>query len=317
MRRTGPSCARAMTAAMMAFLAAAASRAVAGDDAKDSPDARFTVSGQVLDPDGRPVAGARVSVTPLADEKASRQPRATSGADGRFTFSVTRPEVPPMLDWAAVRGLVQVIAEADGFAPAWSDRGEGTSGKPAVLRLARDDVPIEGTIADLEGRPVVGAKVRPTAVAAGIRDGLDTFLAGLPRQSAAVPVYQPRLPLAPDPAAGLAGRADDRRPGPLPPDRRRPRADGQPRGRGPVDRDADDPRADPPRSRPQAGRPDVADLSHAVRDGDERARSSTVATSTTWPARRGRSRARSPTATRAGRSPMSSCAPSSPIMRRT
>ena len=127
------------------------------------------------------MAGARVSVTPLADEKASRQPRATSGTDGRFTFAVTRPEVPPMLDWAAVRGLVQVIAEADGFAPAWSDRGEGTSGKPAVLRLARDDLPIEGTIADLEGRPVVGANVRPTAVADGSPHGLDAFPRGLPR----------------------------------------------------------------------------------------------------------------------------------------
>ncbi len=80
-----------------------------------------------------------------------------------------------MPDWFDARRRIQVIAEAAGFGPAWSDAGEGTSGSPVVLRLASDDVPIEGTIADLEGRPVAGAKVRPTMVAAGTPNGLDAF----------------------------------------------------------------------------------------------------------------------------------------------
>jgi hypothetical protein len=44
------------------------------------------------------------------------------------------------------------------------------------LRLARDDEPIEGTLADLEGRPLAGVKVYPLSLAAGIPTGLDAFI---------------------------------------------------------------------------------------------------------------------------------------------
>jgi hypothetical protein len=165
-----------MTAAALALLAAAGIRVVAADDPKDKANARYGVNGQVLDPDGRPVAGAKVYLRPLADDRAEQQPRTTTGTDGRFALSVARSELHPMPDWFDARRRIQVIAEAEGFGPAWSDEGEGTSGGPVVLRLARDDVPIEGTIADLEGRPVAGAKVRPTMLAAGIPNGLDAFL---------------------------------------------------------------------------------------------------------------------------------------------
>jgi protocatechuate 3,4-dioxygenase beta subunit len=164
-----------MTAAALALLIGVGARAAA-DDLKDKVGPRYTVSGQILDPDGRPAAGAKVYIIPLADEMALRRPRVTTGADGRFTLSVTRSELPAMPDWFDARRRIQVIAEAAGFGPAWSDEGEVTSGGPVVLRLARDDVPIEGTIADLEGRPVAGAKIRPTVLAAGVPKGLDAFL---------------------------------------------------------------------------------------------------------------------------------------------
>jgi 5-hydroxyisourate hydrolase-like protein (transthyretin family) len=164
-----------IAAAMALPLLVAAGFRAAADDPKDKASARYEVKGHVLDPDGRPMAGARVYLRPLADGQAERQPRATTGADGRFSLPVARSELPPMPDWFDARQRIQVIAEAPGFGPAWSDAGEGTSGSPAVLRLASDDVPIEGTVADLEGRPVAGAKVRPTMVAAGIPDGLDAF----------------------------------------------------------------------------------------------------------------------------------------------
>ncbi len=88
--------------------------------------------------------------------------------------------------------MIQVFAEAAGFGPAWTDPGEGISGRPVVLRLERDDVPIEGTIADLEGQPVKGAKVRPVLLAAGFPNGLDAFFEayrGSPFQTA----YNPQL----------------------------------------------------------------------------------------------------------------------------
>jgi protocatechuate 3,4-dioxygenase beta subunit len=159
----------------LALLVFAGIRATAADDPKDRSHDRFPVSGQVVDPDGRPAAGAKVYVGPLTDEAAMRRPRATAGADGRFALSLARSEVPGP-DWADARRMVRLIAEADGFGPAWTDPGEATDGRPVVLRLARDDVPIEGTIADLEGRPIAGAKIHPTVLAAGIPTGLDAFL---------------------------------------------------------------------------------------------------------------------------------------------
>ncbi len=176
MRRRVPDLARGMTAAAMALLIGAVNRAAAADGADDQSRADYRVSGQVLDPDGRPVAGAKVYLRPLADDRAGQTPRATTGADGRFAISVARSELQPMPDWFDARGRIQLIAAADGFGPAWSDEGEGTNGAPIELRLARDDVPIEGTIVDLEGRPIAGAKVRPTMLAAGIPNGLDALM---------------------------------------------------------------------------------------------------------------------------------------------
>jgi protocatechuate 3,4-dioxygenase beta subunit len=158
----------------MALLIGAADRGAAGD-LQDKSNPRYSVSGQVLDPDGRPVAGASIYLTALADDRAVQRPRTTTDADGRFAISVTRSELYSMPDWFDARRRIQVIAQAPGFGPAWTEEGEGTSGGPVMLRLARDDVPIEGTIADLEGRPVAGAKVRPTMLSAGLSDGLDPF----------------------------------------------------------------------------------------------------------------------------------------------
>jgi hypothetical protein len=51
-----------------------------------------------------------------------------------------------------------VIAVADGFGPAWARVGEVTQA-PWQARLVPDDIPIEGTIRNLEGRPVAGVEI--------------------------------------------------------------------------------------------------------------------------------------------------------------
>jgi hypothetical protein len=175
----------------LGLLAAAGMRAAA-DDPKGKEGARIRISGQVLDPDGRPAPGAKVYLGPLVDAKAMQWPRATTGPDGRFTVSVARPELRFLLSPDDAERMVQVFAEADGFGPAWTDPGEGISGRPVVLRLERDDVPIEGTIADLEGRPAAGAKVRPMQLATGVPRGLDAFLESY-RASPFVTAYNPQL----------------------------------------------------------------------------------------------------------------------------
>jgi hypothetical protein len=117
-----------------------------------------TFRGRVVDPSGRPFAGASLYVAgeglgPLAGRKV----RATSRPDGRFRFEVPAAEfiVGP---WQRFWHEVNVVARAPGYAPGLAD--DGDSSHESTLTLARDDAPIAGRVVDLEGRPVVGASVR-------------------------------------------------------------------------------------------------------------------------------------------------------------
>src|SRR5262249_51125784 len=73
-------------------------------DAKDAPVAKgksgITVSGKVVDPDGKPVAGAKFSVSD--DEVEEKIAPVGSDAEGRFRFEIVYPKT--------VRNPRQVIA---------------------------------------------------------------------------------------------------------------------------------------------------------------------------------------------------------------
>ena len=145
----------------------AASRpaAVTKDHGVPEPTAEtlIDVRGRVMDPDGRPVAGATVR-TGYMDREIKPAPEVTSASDGRFFM-----QVPPwrrnsahcsrdaMFPW--------VVASAPGFGPGWASavRQQGETGE-VVIRLVADGPPIEGRIVDLEGRPVAGAQVKAERV---------------------------------------------------------------------------------------------------------------------------------------------------------
>jgi RNA polymerase sigma factor (sigma-70 family) len=162
---------------------AAAVPGSAGDEARaERPsepaieDAGKTVTfkGRVLDPDGKPLAGAEITLWchfghwgfykswhPETATPFRPQSLATSGKDGRFTATFHKSDVRenPLNLWERPWRMVQVVAAAKGYGPAWAslaglDKGELT------LRLARDDTPVKGRVLDLEGRPVAGAAVR-------------------------------------------------------------------------------------------------------------------------------------------------------------
>ena len=113
-----------------------------------------TIRGQVVGPDGKPVAGATViawrsrRAPNSIDEDHVRHTavgleRRITGTDGRFEFKFETPELA---------NEATLIATAPGF-------GLGVRLKEQQIRLTAGDLPIDGRIVDLEGQPVAGVKV--------------------------------------------------------------------------------------------------------------------------------------------------------------
>ncbi len=148
----------------------------------------FPARGRVLDPDGKPVAGAGVYVRPYAergwsenDPMAARQKGhvAATDADGRFQFELDKGASDGAY-WRGVTGWhkAQIAVAAPGFAPAWVEAGDMVNRGEMALRLVRDDVPVRGRVVDSQGRPVAGVVVRIRTIWE-VNDGanLDAMLA--------------------------------------------------------------------------------------------------------------------------------------------
>lgn len=117
--------------------------------------------GIVRGPDGQPFAGARLFVPYENSRGDTYLDKAISGADGRFRFTVTRGEFDDV-SYDPLRNL-NVVAWSSGLGIGW-DRVVKVDGQPApdhelTLRLVKD-VPIEGRILTLEGKPLVGARIK-------------------------------------------------------------------------------------------------------------------------------------------------------------
>jgi hypothetical protein len=133
-----------------------------GKAADAADEDAVTLTGQVLDPDGKPVAGARLYLLDDGGKGEERaKVRATTGQDGRFRLS-------------AARGQEPLVATADGYGPAWVSKFDKTDG--LTLRLVKDDAPVTGRILDLEGKPVAGVTLKPHALKAPSAGKLDAWL---------------------------------------------------------------------------------------------------------------------------------------------
>jgi RNA polymerase sigma factor (sigma-70 family) len=127
-------------------------------NAKQQAAGSIPVRGQVLDPDGKPVKGARLLFIYGSSRKYPEKVWGTSAADGRFEFAVAKT----LLDdpwYENNKDSTYVVAGADGYGCAFAKLPPGVAGD-VTLRLNKDDVPIQGRILDLEGKPVAGATVR-------------------------------------------------------------------------------------------------------------------------------------------------------------
>jgi len=116
------------------------------------------VRGRVVDPQGRPVAGAAVRTCRLGQDDRP-VPETTTGPDGRFLLRVRPWGINSLLRSGVM--YPWVVASASGFGPGWASavRQPGAPDETTV-RLEEDGPPIEGRIVDLEARPVAGARVR-------------------------------------------------------------------------------------------------------------------------------------------------------------
>jgi hypothetical protein len=150
--------------------------------ASNAADKPIEVTGRVLDPKGKPFAGAKLYVghavhRQVADQQARQLAyplRALSGADGAFHFIFTKSELDTsLLD----DSRPAVIAVADGCGPGWAEVGDAHPVAPLHLRLVQD-LPVEGRILDSHGQPVAGATVAIVDVFSDAAEGVGQFLLG-------------------------------------------------------------------------------------------------------------------------------------------
>jgi RNA polymerase sigma factor (sigma-70 family) len=138
--------------------------ATAAPAIKLEPAKPIAVRGKVLDPDGKPVAGATFTV--IDDEDGTPVPDIKSGPDGRFAFQIPHP-----YPQGIVRNPRQVVASAPEFGLEWISEPR----EDAVYKLVHDH-PIAGRIIDLQGKPVAGATVAVQDVHAGPAGAFDELV---------------------------------------------------------------------------------------------------------------------------------------------
>jgi RNA polymerase sigma factor (sigma-70 family) len=124
-------------------------------------------AGRVLDPDGKPVPGAKVYVLYYTPKALPVPVRATTDADGRFRIAMKATDFERSYAAEPWRGS-HIVARKDGFALGWAvtDGKDDTKAGDLTIRLAKDDPPLTGRLLSLEGKPLAGVTVRLTGLLA-------------------------------------------------------------------------------------------------------------------------------------------------------
>ncbi len=125
----------------------------------------MSVTGQVLDPEGKPLAGARVTVLAgikrvLRDGGLSMARRALgqgeTDREGRFRLAV--PRTSSLRNW-----VVNVVAAHAGYGLAWQPFDADAAQPTVVIRLHPEQI-LRGRLMDLQGQPVAGAKLQIVSI---------------------------------------------------------------------------------------------------------------------------------------------------------
>jgi hypothetical protein len=158
--------------------------------------------GRVVDPDGKPVEGAKIYLLYYTPKPLAVPVRATSDRDGRFRFEVAKDSLDKSASPTPWNEAV-LVARAEGFGLGLPDfspvkmmalfaaRQLGVGNE--TLHLTRDDVPITGRLIDLEGRPCVGVAVHLEGLQSPKQGTLDGFLKGLQQTRTLFPPMREHL----------------------------------------------------------------------------------------------------------------------------
>ena len=125
----------------------------------EDPASMMEVAGRVLDPDGKPVAGAKVAV--LARTRApgrggsfeDRQVLGNGESDGAGGFRIRASRTS-----SSRYAEVKVLANAEGFGLGWSNLNADAESPAAEVRLRPEQV-VRGRLVDAQGRPAAGVEV--------------------------------------------------------------------------------------------------------------------------------------------------------------
>ncbi len=139
-------------------------KANAKPEAAEDKDS-LTYGGRVLDPDGKPLAGARLYLLYWTPKSVPVPVRATSNAEGRFQFAVNKAEFDTSGGREPWQGaMVVALADGYGLGVQWQgampmDLSRKWDQTNLTLRVSKDDMPVSGRILDLQGKPIAGVHV--------------------------------------------------------------------------------------------------------------------------------------------------------------
>lgn len=132
--------------------------------------ATTTIRGTVVDFAGKPLAGATLEVQRWDyGREEQKKPLAEALTNQQGQFEVIYPE------W----DHVTLVASKQGYGANLLPSHKFKEDEDPTLRLVRDDVPIQGQVVDLEGRPLVGVTVEVGGIFAAEEENLDEWLASI------------------------------------------------------------------------------------------------------------------------------------------
>ena len=153
----------------------------------DDPKLAGHFEGQVIGPDDKPLAGAKIFIVRYNATFSTSDPlRATSDANGQFAIDA------PDMTYTASDGLParrqgRLIATAEGYAldsirtwgktsSSFRSHFDPVKGAPLILRPVRNDVAIHGQILNPDGKPLAGAEVRLIGLETPAYQTFDAYL---------------------------------------------------------------------------------------------------------------------------------------------